>query len=83
MAFVAVYEGSPLKTKVDEIVSKVDESKMGLVQAADYLEKAFKDGGLLYEMEIHCRQVWGVARGLSPDECVSFGCPPARRACGL
>ena len=45
------------KDPVVSIMNRVSNDKLGLVQAGDLLEKAFKNLGLLYEMDIHCRMV--------------------------
>ena len=42
---------------IEGILAKVDADSIGIVQAADLLEQAFRDGNLLYEMVIHPRQV--------------------------
>ncbi len=51
--------GEALKV-VDEaqnVIDLVAKEQIGVVQVADQLEKIFREKGLLYEMDIHCRQV--------------------------
>ena len=46
-----------LPDRVDQILANWASKKIGIVQAADLLETALRDAGLLYDMDIHCRQV--------------------------
>ena len=55
MAAVQAYD-----QEVSALLQQVDSDQVGLVQAADLLEGLFKKMGLLYEMQINSRQVFGV-----------------------
>ena len=47
----------PAQDPIAEIISKSEKGELGIVQAADLLEAAFSDKGLLYKMDIVPRQV--------------------------
>lgn len=42
---------------IQEIVEKFNKHALGVVSAADLLLDTLRSAGLVYEMDIHCRQV--------------------------
>ena len=42
---------------IQEIIEQFNKHGLGVVSAADLLLDALRSAGLVYEMDIHCRQV--------------------------